>query len=75
MLGRDALPALAVGTGVAAVTGYMAIAWLIKWLGSHDLLGFAIYRILAGLALLGALARAHRIALLPAFCETCARTA
>lgn len=55
-LGRDALPALAVGTGVAAVSGYAAIAWLIKWLGSHDLIGFAAYRIVAGLALLGALA-------------------
>ncbi len=56
VLGRDALPALAVGTGVAAVSGYMAIAWLIKWLGSHDLIGFAVYRIVAGLALIGALA-------------------
>jgi undecaprenyl-diphosphatase len=54
-LGREAIPALAVGTSVAAVTGYLSIAWLIKWLGSHDLIGFAIYRIVAGLALLGAL--------------------
>ncbi len=57
VLGRDAVPALAVGTGVAAVTGYAAIAWLIKWLGSHDLIGFAIYRVIAGLALLASLAR------------------
>ncbi len=56
VLGRDALPALAVGTGVAAVSGYAAIAWILKWLGSHDLTGFAVYRIGAGLALLGALA-------------------
>lgn len=56
VLGRDALPALAVGTGVAAISGYLSIAWLIKWLGSHDLIGFAIYRIVAGLALIGALA-------------------
>jgi undecaprenyl-diphosphatase len=55
LLGRDAVPALLVGTATAAVSGYLAIAWLIKWLGSHDLIGFAIYRILAGLALLGAL--------------------
>jgi len=54
-LGREALPALAIGTSVAAITGYISIAWLIKWLGSHDLIGFAIYRIIAGLALLGAL--------------------
>ena len=57
VLGRDALPALAVGTGVAAVTGYVSIAWLLKWLGSHDLVGFAVYRIVAGLALLAALFR------------------
>lgn len=56
VLGRDAIPALATGIGVAAVTGYISIAWLIKWLGSHDLIGFAVYRILAGLALIGALA-------------------
>ena len=55
VLGKDAIPALAVGTGVAAVTGYAAIAWLIKWLGSHDLIVFIVYRVLAGLALLGAL--------------------
>jgi undecaprenyl-diphosphatase len=55
MLGRDAIPALAVGTAAAAITGYLSIAWLIKWLGSHDLIGFAIYRIVAGLALLAAL--------------------
>lgn len=55
-LGRDAIPALAIGTSVAAVSGYLSIAWLLKWLGSHDLIGFAIYRIVAGLALLGALA-------------------
>jgi undecaprenyl-diphosphatase len=57
VLGRDAIPALAVGTSVAAVTGYLSIAWLIKWLGQHDLIGFAIYRIIAGLALLAALLR------------------
>lgn len=55
VLGRDAIPALAVGTTTAAITGYLAIAWLIKWLGSHDLVGFAIYRIVAGLGLLAAL--------------------
>jgi undecaprenyl-diphosphatase len=56
LLGRDAIPAIAVGVVTAAISGYVAIAWLLKWLGSHDLIGFAIYRIVAGLALLGALA-------------------
>jgi len=50
------LPALAVGTGVAAVTGYVSIAWLMRWLGSHSLLGFALYRIACGAALLAAIA-------------------
>jgi undecaprenyl-diphosphatase len=54
MLGPGALPAIAVGVATAAVSGYVSIAWLLKWLGSHDLIGFAIYRIVAGLALLGA---------------------
>jgi undecaprenyl-diphosphatase len=55
-LGPDAIPAIAVGCGVAAVTGYAAIAWIMRWLGTHQLVGFAVYRIIAGLALLGALA-------------------
>ncbi len=55
-LGSSAIPALAVGTGVAAVTGYASISWLIRFLGSNNLIGFAIYRIAAGAALLGALA-------------------
>lgn len=54
-LGPDAMPALFIGVTTAAVSGYMSIAWLIKWLGSHDLIGFAVYRVLAGLALLAAL--------------------
>src|SRR5258705_735710 len=55
-LGPDEVPALVVGTVTAAVNGYAAIAWLIKWLGSHDLIGFAVYRVVAGLGLLAALA-------------------
>ncbi len=54
-LGRDAVPALLVGTTTAAVSGYLSIAWLIKWLGSHGMVGFAIYRVAAGAALLAAL--------------------
>jgi undecaprenyl-diphosphatase len=56
-LGADALPALLVGTSTALVSGYLSIAWLIKWLGSHDLLSFAVYRVIAGLALFAALFR------------------
>lgn len=55
-MGSDAVPAIVIGIAVAGVTGYMTIAWLMRWLGSHQLVGFAIYRIIAGLALLGAIA-------------------
>lgn len=55
-LGPTAIPALAVGIGTAAVVGYASIAWFLRWLGSHELFGFAVYRILAGLGLLAALA-------------------
>ena len=55
-LGPNAVPAIAVGCATAAVTGYASIAWLIRWLGSHQLIGFAVYRIACGLALLAALA-------------------
>lgn len=55
-LGSSALPALAVGTATAAVTGYAAIAWFIKFLGSNNMLGFAIYRVACGAALLASLA-------------------
>jgi undecaprenyl-diphosphatase len=54
--GRGAFWPLVTGTAVAAVVGYASIAWFLRWLGSHQLVGFAIYRIVAGVALLGALA-------------------
>jgi len=55
-LGSSAIPALVTGIGVAAVVGYASIAWFLSWLGSHDLVGFAVYRIIAGLAVLAAIA-------------------
>ncbi len=54
-LGRDALPALAVGMTTAFISGYAAIAWLIRFLGTHDMTSFAIYRIVIGIALVAAL--------------------
>ncbi|HEY4241599.1 MAG TPA: undecaprenyl-diphosphatase UppP [Kofleriaceae bacterium] len=54
-LGSDAVPALAVGVGVAAIVGYASISWFMKFLGTHQLTSFAVYRIGAGLALLAAL--------------------
>ncbi|HEX7702297.1 MAG TPA: undecaprenyl-diphosphatase UppP [Kofleriaceae bacterium] len=54
--GMDILPPLAVGTGVAAVSSYAAIAWLMRFLTTHHFTGFAVYRIVCGIALLSALA-------------------
>ena len=53
------MSSIAVGVGVAGVTGYAAIAWLMRWLGTHKLVGFAIYRIACGLALLAAMAAGY----------------
>ncbi len=55
-LGSSAIPAIAVGTAVAAITGYASIAWFLKWLGSHSLFGFAVYRVACGAALLASVA-------------------
>jgi undecaprenyl-diphosphatase len=40
--------ATAIATLVAFVTGYVAIAWLIKYLGTHSLRIFVVYRIALG---------------------------
>jgi undecaprenyl-diphosphatase len=55
-LGTSALPAIAIGTVTAAVSGYAAIAWLIKFLSTNSLIGFSVYRIACGGALLASLA-------------------
>jgi undecaprenyl-diphosphatase len=47
---------IAVGILVAAVTGYATITWLIRWLGNHQLVGFAVYRLGLGVVLIGGLA-------------------
>lgn len=44
--------ALALGTLAAAVSAYVAIDWLLKWVRRHGFMGFAIYRIVLGLGLL-----------------------
>jgi undecaprenyl-diphosphatase len=53
------MSSIVVGVVVAGVTGYAAIAWLMRWLGSHKLVGFAIYRIACGAALLASLAAGY----------------
>lgn len=51
-LGQDALTPLLVGTLVAAISGYLSIAWLLRFLGTRRLLPFSIYRVVLGAVLL-----------------------
>ncbi|PTA66769.1 undecaprenyl-diphosphate phosphatase [Deinococcus arcticus] len=58
MKGRDAfggtqVAPLLVGLGVSFVTALLAIGWLLRYVSRHDFRGFAVYRILAGTAILG----------------------
>lgn len=58
-LGDDAWLPIFVGTAAAAVSGYLSIAWLLRYLGRNTLSPFAFYRILlaflvAALCLTGA---------------------
>ncbi|WP_436773832.1 undecaprenyl-diphosphate phosphatase [Yinghuangia sp. YIM S09857] len=51
--------ALAVGTGVSFVVAYASVAWLLKFVSKHTINGFAVYRVLVGLALIGMLASGY----------------
>jgi undecaprenyl-diphosphatase len=51
-LGADAVPALVVGTVAAAISGYAAIAWLIRFLGRRTLTPFVVYRVALAVLLL-----------------------
>jgi undecaprenyl-diphosphatase len=46
--GGPSVGATAIATVIAFVSGYAAIAWLIRYLGSHTLEVFVIYRIALG---------------------------
>ena len=47
---------LLIGTAVAFVVGYAAIAWLLKFVSNHSFAWFAAYRIPVGLLVMGLLA-------------------
>ena len=52
-LKKEGLPAgmhapFIVGVLVSAIVGYLAMAWLIRYLQSHSLKVFVVYRIVAG---------------------------
>jgi undecaprenyl-diphosphatase len=51
-LGSDAVPAIVIGTTVAAISGYASIAWLLRFLGRRSLATFGAYRIVLGMVIL-----------------------
>ena len=59
---KDALGAgvgvapLVVGTIVSFVVAYATVAWLLRFVARHSINGFAVYRVIVGLALFGLLA-------------------
>jgi undecaprenyl-diphosphatase len=52
VVGEGAWMPILVGTAFAAVSGYAAIAWLLRFLGRHSLAPFGAYRIALGILLL-----------------------
>ncbi|HEX7499835.1 MAG TPA: undecaprenyl-diphosphatase UppP [Polyangia bacterium] len=46
--------ALATGLLVAAVSGYLSVAWLLRFLRTRTTYGFVVYRVILGLALIAA---------------------
>jgi undecaprenyl-diphosphatase len=47
---------LIVGTVVSFVVAYASVAWLLRFVARHSINGFAVYRVVIGLALFGLLA-------------------
>lgn len=43
---------LAIGMGVSFITSLLAMGWLLRYIARHDFKGFALYRIVAGVAIL-----------------------
>lgn len=43
---------LGIGLVVSFITALLAIGWLLRYIAKHDFRGFAVYRILAGIAVL-----------------------
>ena len=46
------VPLLLLGTAVSAVSAFIVVKWLIRFVQSHTFNGFALYRVLLGTALL-----------------------
>jgi len=55
-VGSAGLAPLVLSTFVALVTGYAAIAWLLRYLRTHSLVPFGVYRVVLGIALVALMA-------------------
>ena len=51
------LPALGIGFAASAVSAYLVIGWLLRWVKQRTLTVFVVYRIVLGLAIIALLAR------------------
>ena len=51
----DDLGRLVVGTLVAFVVAWLSIGWLLRYVASHSFLAFGVYRVIAGVLILGLL--------------------
>ena len=51
--------ALLTGLAVAAVSGYLCVAWLLRFLRTNTTYGFVVYRVILGLFLLSAVVSSH----------------
>ena len=56
----DVAGPLIVGIIASAISGYLAIAWLLRLLRTHSYTGFVVYRVLAGLFVLSLIASGVR---------------
>jgi len=55
-LGSDEVGATAIAAVVAFVVGYATIAWLLRYISTHDFTPFVVYRVALGLTVFGLLA-------------------
>lgn len=51
ILGEGAWMSILIGTATSAISGYLAIAWLLRYLQRKSLAPFALYRVMVGIAL------------------------
>jgi undecaprenyl-diphosphatase len=49
-------PALLVGTLVSGVVAFLTVGWLLRYVSRNNFKGFAVYRVIAGVAILGLVA-------------------